>query len=113
METSRAGRSLPAILPRTGVAHPLPSPLPRAGGAPAAITTFSTGYQTPWDITFMPDGRSALVTQRLDYQVFRLGPDGRKKRVGEVPNTVPEPYDDGPGGLLGVAPSPTWDGKKD
>src|SRR3954471_12216529 len=55
---------------------------PGDGGGPAAITTFSTGYQTPWDITFMPDGRSALVTQRLDYQVFRLGPDGRKKRVG-------------------------------
>ncbi|MGY6019258.1 PQQ-dependent sugar dehydrogenase [Streptomyces spinosirectus] len=86
---------------------------PADGGGPADIGTFSTGYQTPWDITFMPDGRSALVTQRLDYQVFRLGLDGKKTRVGEVPNTVPEPYDDGPGGLLGVAPSPTWDGKKD
>jgi glucose/arabinose dehydrogenase len=83
------------------------------GGGPFAISTFSTGYETPWDITFMPDGRSALVTQRLDFQVFRLGLDGRKTRVGEVPHTVPEPYDDGPGGLLGVAPSPTWDGKKD
>ncbi|WP_327666640.1 MULTISPECIES: PQQ-dependent sugar dehydrogenase [unclassified Streptomyces] len=83
------------------------------GGAPADVTTVSTGWQTPWDITFMPDGRSALVTQRLDSQVFRLDRDGTKKRVGEVPYTVPEPYDDGPGGLLGVAPSPTWNGKTD
>ncbi|MEU6258098.1 PQQ-dependent sugar dehydrogenase [Streptomyces sp. NPDC047043] len=83
------------------------------GGAPADVTTFSTGWQTPWDITFMPDGRSALVTERLTYQVYRLGLDGKRTDVGEVPNTVPEPYDDGPGGLLGVEPSPTWDGKKD
>jgi len=83
------------------------------GGAPADVTTFSTGWQTPWDITFMPDGGSALVTQRLDFQVYRLDRNGKKTRVGQVPHTVPEPYDDGPGGLLGLAPSPTWDGKKD
>ncbi len=61
----------------------------------------------------MPNGRSALVTERLDYQVYRLDRNGTKKRVGEVPYTVPEPYEQGAGGLLGVAPSPTWNGTTD
>lgn len=84
------------------------------GGAPTDdVSTLSTGWQTPWEIKFMPDGLSALVTERLTFQVYRLGRDGTKTLVGEVPNTVPEPYDDGPGGLLGVAPSPTWNGTTD
>ncbi|ANP56292.1 oxidoreductase [Streptomyces griseochromogenes] len=53
------------------------------------------------------------MTERLSYQVYRLYRDGTKKRAGEVPYTVPEPYTDGPGGLLGVAPSPTWNGTTD
>ncbi|MFE7269208.1 PQQ-dependent sugar dehydrogenase [Streptomyces sp. NPDC057623] len=83
------------------------------GGAPTGVKTLSTGWQTPWGISFLPDGRTALVTERLSYQVHSLDRDGTKKRVGEVPYTVPEPYEQGAGGLLGVAPSPTWDGKKD
>src|SRR2546422_5132402 len=84
------------------------------GGAPTDdVSTLSAGWQTPWEIKFMPDGRSALVTERLTYQVYRLDRDGSRTLVGEVPNTVPEPYDDGPGGLLGVAPSPTWNGTTD
>ncbi|MFJ9814014.1 PQQ-dependent sugar dehydrogenase [Streptomyces sp. NPDC101151] len=84
-----------------------------ADGAPAGVKTLSTGWQTPWGISFLPDGRSALVTERLSSEVYLLDRDGSRKRVGAVPYTVPEPYDEGAGGLLGVAPSPTWNGKTD
>jgi glucose/arabinose dehydrogenase len=84
---------------------------PRAAAADAS--TLSTGWANPWGISFLPGGRSALVTERLSYQVYSLGRDGTKKRVGEVPFTVPEPYEQGAGGLLGVAVSPTWNGTTD
>lgn len=83
------------------------------GGEPDGADTLSTGWQTPWGISFLPDGAAALVTERLSYQVYRLDRDGNRDWVGEVPYTVPEPYEEGAGGLLGVAVSPTWDGKKD
>ncbi|WP_405875138.1 PQQ-dependent sugar dehydrogenase [Streptomyces sp. NBC_00005] len=83
------------------------------GGEPKGVTAFSTGWQTPWGISFLPGRDSALVTERLSTQVYRLDSDGTREWVGEVPGTVPEPYEEGAGGLLGVAPSPTWDGDKD
>lgn len=99
-----------ASLLAVGMAAP---PDPGDSGTPTGAAAFSKGWHTPWGISFLPDGRTALVTERLSYQVFRLGPDGTRTRVGEVPYTVPEPYDQGAGGLLGVAPSPTWNGTTD
>ncbi|WP_405875866.1 MULTISPECIES: PQQ-dependent sugar dehydrogenase [unclassified Streptomyces] len=78
------------------------------------VTTFSKGWSNPWGIAFLPDGASALVTENETSRVFRLRDDGSRTQVGKVPNVVVlQPGDDGVGGLLGVALSPSWDGKKD
>jgi glucose/arabinose dehydrogenase len=81
------------------------------GGAPAGIRTISTGWSIPWGTYFAPDGRTALVTERDTFRVYRLGRDGRGKRlVGTVPNSETTR---GEGGLLGIAFSPTWNGTSD
>ncbi|MEV0639312.1 PQQ-dependent sugar dehydrogenase [Streptomyces sp. NPDC050619] len=85
------------------------------GGSPAVVTSYSTNWNKPWAISFLPDGRSALVTERHTYRVFHVGRDGSKSPIGEVPYTdagQPEPGF-GNGGLLGVAASPTWNGTTD
>ncbi|MGY1583600.1 PQQ-dependent sugar dehydrogenase [Streptomyces sp. MN13] len=74
------------------------------GGGPDSVSTFSTSWNRPWTVSFLPDGRSALVTERRTFRVFRLGLDGSKTQVGQLPNALQ---------LLGVAPSPTWNGKTD
>jgi glucose/arabinose dehydrogenase len=88
-----------------------------ADGAPRAavgVRTLSTGWSNPWAIAFLPDDRSALVTENETSRVFRRRDDGSRTRVGKVPHTVLfQPGDSATGGLPGVAPSPTWDGAKD
>lgn len=79
------------------------------GGSPAGVVTLSEKWTGPWTISFLPGRGSALVTERQTYRVFRLGLDGSKTQVGKVPNTVV----DVKGGLLGVAPSPNWNGTTD
>ncbi|GAB7106094.1 hypothetical protein JCM4814A_44080 [Streptomyces phaeofaciens JCM 4814] len=91
---------------------------PRAAGAPTGVSVLSAGWTRPWAITFLPDGKRALVTERQSSTVWLQGSDGAKKKVGTVPNTVyPSPSLGttavGSGGLLGVAPSPTWNGTTD
>jgi glucose/arabinose dehydrogenase len=84
------------------------------GGSPAGVSTLSPNWTGPWTLSFLPDGNSALATERHTYRVFRLYRDGRKTQVGMVPNTVAGPAAPaGNGGLLGVAPSPTWNGTTD
>ncbi|WP_078963235.1 PQQ-dependent sugar dehydrogenase [Streptomyces durhamensis] len=85
------------------------------GGAPSGISTLSDKWNRPWAITFLPNGMFALVTERFTSTVHLLGRDGSKKMVGTVPNTVVPDVDPtkGSGGLLGVAPSPTWNGTTD
>ncbi|MEV6649399.1 PQQ-dependent sugar dehydrogenase [Streptomyces sp. NPDC051219] len=84
------------------------------GGAPAGVSRFSESWTGPWTIAFMPDGTSALATERHTYRVARLGRDGSKKQLGKVPHTFAGPgKPHGNGGLLGVAPSPTWNGTTD
>jgi glucose/arabinose dehydrogenase len=82
-------------------------------GAPVDATSFSSGWSSPWAIAFLPDSGSALVTERFSSRVFRLGRDGSRKPVGEVPHTVVPPLEHGPGGLLGVAVPSTWNGTTD
>ncbi|MFI8520765.1 PQQ-dependent sugar dehydrogenase [Streptomyces sp. NPDC085481] len=77
------------------------------GGVPGTPTTLSGGWTVPWGVHWMPDGRSALVTERDSFTVFKLTPTGTKTRVGSVPNAVTT---DGEGGLLGVAVDPDWSG---
>ncbi|WP_424529521.1 PQQ-dependent sugar dehydrogenase [Sphaerisporangium viridialbum] len=75
------------------------------GGTPSGITTISTGWSIPWGTYWMPDGRTALVTERDTFKVFKVTPAGARTQVGTVPNTVTT---DGEGGLLGVAVDPAW-----
>jgi glucose/arabinose dehydrogenase len=75
------------------------------GGVPASITTISSGWTIPWGTYWMPDGQSALVTERDDFRVWKVTPSGARTQVGTVPNAVTT---DGEGGLLGVAVDPNW-----
>lgn len=112
-----AGMSQPAsaaVAPSTAI--PADDPAVDAladGGRPAGVTTFSQNWTGPWTISFLPDGRSALATERMTYRVVRLERDGSKRQLGKVPHTVAAPVEHGAGGLLGVAPSPTWNGTTD
>ncbi|MCB8905145.1 MULTISPECIES: PQQ-dependent sugar dehydrogenase [unclassified Streptomyces] len=75
------------------------------GGVPGSPATLSSGWTIPWGVHWMPDGTSALVTERDSFKVYRLTPTGTKTQVGTVPNVVTT---DGEGGLLGVAVDPDW-----
>ncbi|MEU1193495.1 PQQ-dependent sugar dehydrogenase [Streptomyces sp. NPDC005859] len=79
------------------------------------MSVLSDKWTRPWAISFLPDGKKALVTERRSATVWVQHSDGSKKKVGAVPNTVvPSPaLRVGSGGLLGVAPSPTWNGTTD
>ncbi|MFF4211733.1 PQQ-dependent sugar dehydrogenase [Streptomyces sp. NPDC001796] len=76
------------------------------GGVPSSITTLSSGWTIPWGTYWMPDGKTALVTERDDFRVWKVTKDGTKTQVGTVPNAVTT---SGEGGLLGVAVDPKWD----
>jgi glucose/arabinose dehydrogenase len=76
-----------------------------SGGAPSSITTISTGWTIPWGIAWMPDGQSAIATERDSFKVFKVTLGGTRTPVGSVPNTVTT---NGEGGLLGVAVDPNW-----
>ncbi|WP_328666891.1 PQQ-dependent sugar dehydrogenase [Streptomyces sp. NBC_00322] len=80
---------------------------PAAGvkGTPTGITTISTGWTIPWGTSWMPDGSTALVTERNSFKVFKLTPSGAKTQVGSVPNSQTT---GGEGGLMGVAVDPQW-----
>jgi glucose/arabinose dehydrogenase len=85
------------------------------GSAPSGVAVLSGKWTRPWAISFLPGGKKALVTERRTSDVWVQKSDGSKKKVGTVPNTVsPSPARRvGSGGLLGVAPSPTWNGTTD
>lgn len=75
-------------------------------GEPTDITTVSTGWTVPWGISWLPDGKSALVTERDGFGVWSVAADGSaKKRVGTVPEAQTT---GGEGGLMGVAVDPRW-----
>ncbi|MFF5187954.1 PQQ-dependent sugar dehydrogenase [Streptomyces sp. NPDC000345] len=101
--------------------HPAPrtadlrTGVPSDDSAPQTVATLSGELTEPWAISFLPDGATALVTERHTSQVWRVARDGSKKAVGAVPDTVNGTTGPGVGngGLLGVAPSPTWNGTTD
>ncbi|WP_406175383.1 PQQ-dependent sugar dehydrogenase [Streptomyces sp. NBC_00996] len=76
------------------------------GGVPSSIGTVSSGWTIPWGTYWMPDGQSALVTERDDFRLWKVTKDGTKTQVGTVPNAVTT---NGEGGLLGVAIDPKWE----
>ncbi|MET9479226.1 PQQ-dependent sugar dehydrogenase [Streptomyces sp. NPDC006638] len=75
------------------------------GGVPGTPTALSSGWSVPWGTDWLPDGTSALVTERDTFKVFKVTPAGARTEVGTVPNTVTT---GGEGGLLGVAVDPNW-----
>jgi glucose/arabinose dehydrogenase len=79
-------------------------------GTPQSPTTVAGSWDVPWDICWEPGGAYALVTERDTFRVFKLTPSGTKTQIGTVPNSVTT---DGEGGLMGCAPSPTWNGTTD
>ncbi|MGW2747254.1 PQQ-dependent sugar dehydrogenase [Streptomyces sp. NPDC001450] len=76
------------------------------GGVPSSVATLSTGWTIPWGTYWMPDGKTALVTERDDFRVWKVTKDGARTQVGTVPDAVTT---NGEGGLLGVAVDPKWD----
>ncbi|MGW1284960.1 PQQ-dependent sugar dehydrogenase [Streptomyces sp. NPDC001118] len=76
------------------------------GGVPSSIATLSTGWTIPWGTYWMPDGRTALVTERDAFRVWKVTKDGTRTQVGTVPDAVTT---NGEGGLLGVAVDPGWE----
>ncbi|TDO51468.1 glucose/arabinose dehydrogenase [Kribbella sp. VKM Ac-2527] len=87
-----------------------PADVRAARGTPQTPTTLVTGLSLPWATSFLPDGQSALVTERNSFRVSRITLDGTRTTVGTVPNSVTT---GGEGGLMGVAVSPTWNGSTD
>lgn len=82
------------------------SPGAGAAGVPGPPTEVTGGLDIPWAISWLPDGQSALVTERNDFGVSLVTRDGQQTDVG----TVPEGQAGGEGGLMGVAVHPDWDG---
>ncbi|MFG2028988.1 PQQ-dependent sugar dehydrogenase [Streptomyces sp. NPDC048825] len=74
-------------------------------GVPTSVTTLTTGLTIPWGVDWLPDGSGALVTERDDFRVWTVAPDGAKTQVGTVPESQTT---DGEGGLMGVAVDPDW-----
>jgi glucose/arabinose dehydrogenase len=83
---------------------------PCTRGTPQTPTTVSTGWSIPWAIAWLPDGQSALITERDNFRVWRVTLAGQKTMVGTVPNSMTT---DGEGGLMGVAVPRTWNGTTD
>ncbi len=63
--------------------------------------TVATGLNVPWGIAFLADG-AALVAQRDDASVVRIGADGGVDELGAVPGLTTG----GEAGLLGIALDP-------
>lgn len=80
-----------------------PASEPAQTRATAARTTVVTGLNTPWSVVFLPNGQ-ALVSERGGV-IKRIAKNGRRaSTVARVPGVVEE----GEGGLLGLAVSPTY-----
>ncbi|MDQ4084428.1 MAG: PQQ-dependent sugar dehydrogenase [Actinomycetota bacterium] len=101
--------------PTTTPAAPTTAPTTDARGGPDRTVTptrpvtprvagvVARDLEVPWGIDFLPDG-SALVTERDNARILRIGPSGRVSTVGPVSGVVPTSE----GGLLGLAVSPSY-----
>jgi glucose/arabinose dehydrogenase len=70
--------------------------------SPGRVTELATGLDTPWGLTFLPDG-SALVSSRDTFEIRRVDPGtGDHRSVGRVDGEATAPDS----GLLGLAASP-------
>lgn len=91
------------LLPGAGAPEPLAAQRP-AGETDLAVETLVEGLDTPWDLAWGPDG-SIWVTERRGV-VLRVDPEtGDRFVAGEVP----EVYERGEAGLMGIAFHPDFD----
>ncbi|MFC5678478.1 PQQ-dependent sugar dehydrogenase [Aeromicrobium endophyticum] len=88
-------------------APPTGTPTSAAPVTPTIASTVASGLAVPWGIAFLPSG-DALVSQRDDGTIVRIGADGTVAPLGEVPGARGRAG--GEGGLLGLALSPDDDG---
>src|SRR3954451_23580443 len=71
----------------------------------ARARTIARGLHVPWGIAFLPGG-DALVAERTTGRIVRFGPcGGRGRVVMRVPGVDTQ---EGEGGLLGLAVSPSY-----
>ncbi|RCK71511.1 PQQ-dependent sugar dehydrogenase [Desertihabitans brevis] len=71
----------------------------------AEPSELTTGLESPWGLTFLPDG-SALVSERLTGEILRVPAQGGDAQpVGVVPDVDVSSE----GGLLGIVASPDFD----
>lgn len=95
----------PATSPTTA-APEAPSTEPVAG-EPVIAATIAAGLNVPWGIAFLASG-DALVTQRDDGTIVRVGTDGTVTTLGGVRGSSGSAG--GEGGLLGIATPPGDEG---
>ena len=88
--------------PAATTSAPPPAAEPTAGD-PVVAATIATGLNVPWGIAFMASG-DALVTQRDEGSIVRIGVDGTVTVLGQVRGSSGSPG--GEGGLLGLAIPP-------
>lgn len=88
-------------LAQTGATHARPAD---ERAQPGEIVELASGLDSPWGLTFLPDG-SALVSERLTGLIKRVLPDGG---MAEVVAEVPGVRSSAEGGLLGLATSPKF-----
>ncbi|MDQ4105861.1 MAG: PQQ-dependent sugar dehydrogenase [Actinomycetota bacterium] len=74
---------------------------PTSSGGPVEVeaSVIATGLEAPWDLTFLPDGRT-LVTERDTGRILSVDNSGNMQEVDRLPEEGR-----GEGGLLGLAPS--------
>jgi glucose/arabinose dehydrogenase len=88
-------------------AAPTSAPTSAAPTEPTIASTVAAGLAVPWGIAFLPGG-DALVSQRDEGTIVRIGTDGTVVPLGEVPGARGRAG--GEGGLLGLALSPDDEG---
>lgn len=86
--------------PQGPAAHDAPAPPAKAA---VVLEEFASGLEFPWGLAFLPDGR-ALVTERAGRLRF-VDPQGK---VSAPIGGVPAVFDEGQGGLLGLAIDPDF-----
>ena len=93
----------PPAPPPTGAAEAEQAPLGPAGATALRVETFVSGLDTPWDMSWGPDG-AIWVTERPG-RVSRIDPStGAVTLVGEI-----EVHEQGESGLMGMAFHPDFD----
>ena len=86
--------------PQGPAAHDAPAPSAQAA---VVLEEFATGLEFPWGLAFLPDGR-ALVTERSG----RLRFVDAHGKVSAPIGGAPAVFDEGQGGLLGLAIDPDF-----